>query len=90
MAGKEDMEVNVTETNLNKDDILTIINTNARSLCPKMDSLIDNIKELEAHIGIVTETWLSDGCGLEEDIMNFREGTGYNMLTLNRPPNNRG
>ena len=39
----------------------TIVNTNARSLCPKIHSLIDCFNELEADIAIITETWLTSG-----------------------------
>ena len=37
---------------------VNIINTNARSLCPKIDSLVDCFEELNGTVGIVTETWL--------------------------------
>ena len=46
----------------------TFINTNARSLCPKMSSLIDCFGDLSASIGVITETWLTDGESLQEDI----------------------
>ena len=47
---------------------LTVLNTNARSLCPKIGSLVDCFSELKAAIGVVTETWLADGVSLQEDI----------------------
>lgn len=40
--------------------LFTLINCNARSLCPKLDSLIDCFNETEAAIGFVTETWMTD------------------------------
>ena len=51
------MAINEDEpgVNLEKKTSLTIINTNARSLCPKIESLIDLYEELEVDIGIVTE-----------------------------------
>ena len=58
----------------------TIINTNARSLCPKVNSLVDCFEEVGADIGIITETWMSDGEGLEDDILNFELGSGLGML----------
>ena len=47
-------------------DHFTVINTNARSLKPKMNSFVECFKEMEAHVAIVTETWLQDGLELED------------------------
>ena len=71
-------------------DIFTIINTNARSLCPKINSLVDCFEEIGANLGVVTETWLSDGRGLEDDVQLFVLGTGLGMLYRNCPNNARG
>ena len=46
--------------------------------------------ELDAKIGVITETWLSDGQGIEEDVSNFVLGTGIGMLYRNRARNNQG
>ena len=37
-----------------------IINTNARSLTPKINSFVEYLKELETSLAFITETWLSD------------------------------
>lgn len=66
---------------------LTIINTNARSLCPKIDSLVACFEELRAHIAIVTETWFKDGPALDSDLLDLEHATGLGAVTLNRPPN---
>ena len=55
---------------------MNIVNTNARSLCPKIHSLLDCFVELKIDLAILTETWLTDGEGLEEDIEDLREGSG--------------
>ena len=55
-----------------------------------MSSLIDCFTDLNASVGIITETWLSDGDTLHEDIDNLVLGTGLQMLCLNRDPNVRG
>ena len=68
----------------------TFINTNARSLCPKMSSLIDCFGDLSASIGVITETWLTDGESLQEDIDDLVLGTGLQMICRNRDPNERG
>ena len=73
-------------TNNNK-GLLTILNTNARSLCPKIDSLIDCMDELDANLSVVTETWLGDGEGHDEDISELSGAAGLNMLYRNRQPN---
>ena len=69
---------------------ITVINTNARSLCPKINSLIDCWDELKSDVGIVTETWLADGEGLEEDREDLVQCAGLGMLYKNRLPNDRG
>ena len=63
---------------------LTVINTNARSLCPKMSSLIDCFSDLTASLGVVTETWLTDGEGLDEDVEDLALGAGIRMICKNR------
>ena len=69
---------------------LTLINTNARSLCPKVNSLITCFEELEASLAVITETWLSDGPSLAEDLEDLKLGAGLGMLTKNRPANPQG
>ena len=66
------------------------MNTNARSICPKINSLIDTINELDAAAAIVTETWLADGETLEEDRQDLLLGSGISMLYKNRPRDSRG
>ena len=51
MIAEEDKDARASDKS-----ILTIINCNARSLCPKLESLIDNMIEADAVVGIVTET----------------------------------
>ena len=65
---------------------LSVINTNARSLCPKIDSLIDCMDETDASLAIVTETWLRDGDKLEQDIKDLSLEAGLGMLCKNRQP----
>ena len=69
---------------------LTVINTNARSLCPKIDSLVDCFEELNVDIAVVTETWLKDGPELDHDLADLELAAGISTLTLNRPPNLAG
>ena len=69
---------------------ITILNTNARSLCPKIHSFIDCFEEMDAMIAVVTETWLADGESLEGDLVDLAAGTGIGMMCRNRTPNLRG
>ena len=77
-------------SNGDEKNVFKIVNTNARSLCPKINSLVDCFEEVGAHVGVVTETWLSDGQGIEDDVRDFVLGTGLGMLYRNRAANARG
>ena len=69
---------------------LTVINTNARSLCPKINSLVDCFTDIEASIGVITETWLTDGDSLDDDVEDLVMAAGIRMIYKNRDKNNRG
>ena len=69
---------------------INILNTNARSLCPKIHSLIDMYDELDLTFGVVTETWLADGITLEEDKQDLLLGAGLSIICRNRKPDLRG
>ena len=59
------------------------------TLCPKVNSLIDCVGEMKASIGIITESWLTNGDNLDEDIDGLCQGAGLGLICLNRPVNNR-
>lgn len=69
---------------------LSIINTNSRSLSPKIDSLIDCMEETDAHVAVVTESWFKDGTELEDLRDRLLSGSGIGMLCRNRNPNPNG
>ena len=73
--------------NLEKKNVLTVINTNARSLCPKIDSLVECFEELGVDISIVTETWFKDCPELDQRLSDLERGFGLCSLTRNREPN---
>jgi hypothetical protein len=60
------------------------MNTNARSLQSKIDSLIDNMNELGCLFGIVTETWFRDGAAQDLGLEDLSLGSGYEAKVLNR------
>lgn len=76
-----------TEREKKKNTVFTLINTNARSLCPKINSLIDCMEELDASAAVVTETWLADGQHLNDDSQDLFLGAGLSMICRNRPRN---
>ena len=77
------MHFNDDEDRVNKDFKFTFLNTNARSLSPKINSLIECFDEMDASVAIVTETWLTDGGGLEEDLDMLEAGSGLGSVVLN-------
>ena len=81
-----------TDADLNNKSLtrLVVINTNARSLCPKINSLIDCFDEMKATISILTETWLTDGRSLDEDLLDLEHGAGIKFLVQNRKPGAHG
>ena len=68
---------------------ICLINTNARSIRPKKESLLDCFKGLEVDVAVLTETWLGDERAkeLSEDLS---AGSGLSLETLNRNPNDKG
>ena len=69
---------------------LNYINTNARSLRPKITSVIDAFANLDLTFAAVTETWFSDGDKLEKESDDLLLGHGIRSLVRNRPPGNAG
>ena len=69
---------------------LNYINTNARSLRPKITSLIDAFTNLDLTFAVVTETWFTNGSKLQSESEDLLLGHGLKALTLNRPPGNAG
>ena len=69
---------------------ITILNTNARSLCPKIESMINCFDEMSSTVGVITETWLADGDSLWKDIDDLAAGAGIGMICLNCKQNAAG
>ena len=72
----DDMSDDAEKENENKSSELTITNTNAWSLCPKIHSMMDCFGEMHTTLGIITETWLADGESLQRDIADLTAGAG--------------
>ena len=69
---------------------VNIINTNARSLRPKIASFIQCFINLSLTLAVVSETWLAAGSGLERQAEDLLLGEGLRMYTLNRQPLDNG
>ena len=64
--------------------------TNARSLAPKIGSLIEMFDELDLHFAIITESWLKDGQVLNRDVIDLEFGSQLKILYKNRPAKRAG
>ena len=84
------MTLSYAENKLGNFDDFIIMNTNARSLCPKVDSFIDNFNELEASLAVITETWMNPNADLERDLDDLALGAGIGMVVRCRPPAQNG
>ena len=82
-----DSETDESSVKIEKKNALTLINTNARSLCPKITSLVECFEEMCVDIAIVTETWFKDGQLLTDLTSDLELGAGIGMVTRNRDPN---
>ena len=76
----------IIDSGTRKKKIMTLINTNACSLTPKIESLVDCFEELDVDMAVVKETWLWDGPALTRDLEDLEDGAGLITLTLNRDP----
>ena len=75
--------------NDNKSQI-NVINTNARSLRPKMKSFITCFFNLAITFAVITETWLGHGTRMEAAAESLLLGEGLTINFLNREPSTNG
>ena len=64
---------------------MNIINTNARSIRPKIKSFVQCLINLSITFAIISETWLAHGSRLENDTEHLLLGHGLATFYLNRP-----
>ena len=90
-GAQEDDDGNLSESEIrNAGFNVTLINTNVRSICPKVNSLIECLDEVDAAFGVITETWLTDGEDLQDKKDDLSAGSGLGLVTKNRAPNRMG
>ena len=46
--------------NIENKEVLNVLSTNARSVAPKIDCLVDYLEQMDTTVAILSETWLSD------------------------------
>ena len=63
---------------------LRFVTANARSLAPKIRSLITCFDELDLHFSLINESWLKDGEKLEEDAQDLELGQNLKIFHRNR------
>ena len=69
---------------------LNFICANARSLGPKINSLIDYFDELDLAFAIISETWFKQGNGLENLTTDLKYGHGLKLINKTRPTRPNG
>ena len=69
---------------------MNILLINARSLSPKLYSLIDTMEEMNAQISLVTETWLKANDQVNEQFNTLRDALGYECIRRDRTTGNGG
>ena len=57
---------------------------NARSLKPKLYSLVDTLDEIDCNIAVVTETWFRPSPQLEQLLRDAEDVTGYGFIRRDR------
>ena len=70
--------------------MISIILTSARSLLPKLNSLLGYINELDAAITLITETWLKINVKSKNLEINLNEGHGLGIINKPRPQKSDG
>ena len=76
-------EINNEENKVNE-NCISLILTNARSLAPKINSMLDMIRELRITFMAVTETWFKGGTQLRQELGDIEQATGVKIICKNR------
>ena len=84
--GNDPDEINNDENKV-KENCISLILTNARSLALKVASLIDMIRELGVTCAAVTETWFRGGAQLRQELGDIEQASGIKIICRNRAAN---
>ena len=70
--------------NSDPDHCLRFFLSNARSLAPKITSLIDYMYDLHCDVSLITETWFKGGKKLVAELGDIEQASGIKILCKNR------
>ena len=70
--------------NSNSEYSVRLLLTNARSLTPKIDSLVEAFQTLDLNAASITETWFKGGKGLREGLRDLEGRSGIRVLHRSR------
>ena len=73
--------------NRRKNDVNFLL-ANARSLAPKMRSLVDSFNNLDLSFAIITESWLKPGSNLRDYITDLAAGLNLKIIHVSRKAKN--
>ena len=69
---------------------MNVLLINARSLAPKLISLVDTMEESNGSLALITETWLKRDRTVDQYIQNMADGFGYGCIRRDRQEGNGG
>ena len=84
MSECDNDSANDTINNTDKDYGVRLLLTTARSLIPKIDSLIEAFHSLDLNVAGVTETWFKGGKALHDDLRDLEGRTSIRVLHRSR------
>ena len=79
-----DLTENVDDNKRNKHSRLSFINTNARSLAPKVRSLYDCFSEKDVDFAVLTETWYQSNRALADVLSEYSSRFSLEAIVRNR------
>ena len=65
-------------------NVLNFLYTNARSLTPKVKSLVELFDNLNLYFAAISETWLVNGRKCDRNVDDLEHGEGLTMIAKNR------
>ena len=96
-TNRDSREMSSVYENRNKNELrakktfsFNLLLTNARSLAPKLESLIEHITEYDISAAIVSESWLRPGAQLEQEIDDLRKAEGLDLIHHSRKLSKKG
>lgn len=76
--------INDDENTINENEIHFVL-TNARSLPPKITSLLDIMHELDLTFAAITETWFKSSPCLKQELSDMEQAADMKFICKNRP-----